>query len=131
MCTYLLRWCASMCMYTLVIVGANAALLSFFQVHMSLEAINCCELSDSSAFFVRPLMQQRRSDDKWEVVSQSVFIFPSPITVCSSDNSTVIFSAHLLALFALLLLCLHLSLSDTTSIGRQHRNVLTGKIIVL
>lgn len=118
-------------MYTLVIVGANAALLSFFQVHMSLEAINCCELSDSSAFFVRPLMQQRRSDDKWEVVSQSVFIFPSPITVCSSDNSTVIFSAHLLALFALLLLCLRLSLSDTTSIGRQHKNVLTGKIIVL
>ena len=63
--------------YTLVRVRTNAARPSFFQVHVSLQGTKWWELSDSSVVFVQPLTQGRRrrtSGDKWEVVSQSVFI---------------------------------------------------------
>lgn len=95
MCTHL-HWCMSMCMHTLV--RAKAARLSYFQVHVSPEGINCCELSDSSAVFVQPLMQRRRrrSGDKWEVVFQSVFICLCPISVCIT--LALSFSQHLLPL---------------------------------
>lgn len=127
-----LHRCVSMCMYTLVRVGANAARLSYFQVHVSPQGINCCELSDGSAAFVQPLMRRwGRSGDKWEVVSQSVFILRCPITVHTTHPLS--FSQHTLSrCFALLHL---ISTSQSQPCNNywsgQRRNALLGQIILL
>lgn len=123
--------CVSACVYTLVRVWANAARLSYFQVHVSLEGINWCKLSDSFVVFVQPLMQRRRrSGDKWEVVSQSVFIslslYPSLYPTGVRITPPLSFSQHTLLHS---LLCLNHS--DATGTGQQRGNVLPGEIIPL
>lgn len=69
-------WLLSVHVVDMCLRACPPARLSFHQVHLSPEGRTCCELSDGSAGLVQPLMQlkRRRNGDKWEVVSQSVFL---------------------------------------------------------
>lgn len=51
---------ALVCVY--VHVHTTCAYVSYFQVHVSLQGINCCELSDSAAVFVQPHAEEQ---EKW------------------------------------------------------------------
>lgn len=105
-----------MCMYTLVRVRANAARLSCFQVHVSLRGINCCKLSDGAVVFCPTSHAEEEAKWWWmgSCLSICLYLALYPLGVLH-DSSTVIFSAHLLNLLALL----HLRMSQSQS---QWRN---------